>query len=48
MHQMGEVGVGTYFSVMNLMIGKWGDFTLSLSMFLPEFQGGEGDDVMIW
>ena len=48
---MGEVGVGTYFSVVNLMIWKWGDFTLSLSMFLLEFQGGgegEVDDVMIW
>ena len=40
MHQMGEVGVGTYFSVMSLMTGKQGDFTLSLSMFLPKFQGG--------
>ena len=37
---MEEVGVGTYFSVVNLMTGKWGDFTLSLSMFLLEFQGG--------
>ena len=37
---MEEVGVGTYFSVVNLMTRKLGDFTLSLSMFLPEFQGG--------
>ena len=52
MHQMGEVGVGTYFSVVSLMTGKQGYFTLSLSMFLPEFPGmgggGGGDDVMIW
>ena len=48
MHQMGEVGLGTYFSIVSLMIGKLGDFTLSLSMFLLEFQRGEGDDVMIW
>ena len=51
MHQMGEVGVETYFSFVSLMTGKQGDFTLSLSMFLPEFQGGGGgggDDVMIW
>ena len=40
MHQMGEVEVGTYFSIMSLMTRKRRDFTLSLSMFLPEFQGG--------
>ncbi|XP_050277214.1 IN2-2 protein-like isoform X1 [Quercus robur] len=49
--KMGEVEVGTYFSIMRLMTRKRGDFTLSLSMFLPKFQGGGGglgDDVMIW
>ena len=38
---MGEVGVGTYYFVVNLMTGKQGDFSLFLSMFLPEYQGGK-------
>ena len=38
---MGEVGVGTYFSVVNLMTGKQGDFTLFFfSMFKLEYQVG--------
>ena len=47
MHQMGEVGVGTYFSIVNLMTGKRGDFTLfeHVSARIPR---GEGDDVLIW
>ena len=47
MHQMGEVGVGTYFSVVSLMTRKQGYFTLSLSMFLPEFPGGVGVVMML-
>ena len=44
---MGEVGVGTYFSIVNLMTGKRGDFTLfeHVSARIPR---GEGDDVLIW
>ena len=47
MRQMGKVGVGTYFSIVNLMTGKWGDFTLFEhdSARIPR---GEGDDVLIW
>ena len=40
MHQIGVVGVKTYFSVVHLMTRKQGDFTLSFSMFLPEYPGG--------
>ena len=44
---MGEVGVGTYFSVVNLMTRKRGDFTLfeHVSARIPR---EEGDDVLIW
>ena len=44
---MGEVGVGTYFSIVNLMTGKRGDFTLfePVSARIPR---GEGDDTPIW
>ena len=47
MHQIGVVGVETYFSVVHLMTRKRGDFTLfeHVSARIPR---GEGDDVLIW
>ena len=48
MHQIGEVGVGTYSSVVTLMTGSWGDFTLSFNMFPTRIPRGEGDDTPIW
>ena len=46
MLQIKVVRVETYFSVVHLMTRKWGDFTLFLSMFLLEYQGGRV--MMFW
>ena len=40
LHQMWEVGAGTYFFVATSMNGRYRDFILSMSMFLPGYLGG--------
>ena len=48
MHQTGEVGVGTSFSIATLMNESCRDFILSMSMSLSGYLVGRGEDILIW